>query len=344
MVEVLALLMWRRVPVTCFVVAEVALVCYGVLGYPTTPAGYAGLVATGVASWGGRGAPVRYACLIASIGGVVVIGVLGYSGVSSAAVTVNAVLVLAAWLVGRLLRSYQEVLAFKAQEVHEAVRREAAETHLMLVDALHDRVGHTIVGVLRQLEAAEALGAEAGSALRERASDRLREALGEIAGLVATSPRHPRPRTPRTDEGSEPLEQVPSGSLGEALRSWVSTLRSFGTAVQLSVHAGGAEDLSPEVETVLAAVVNEALANVARHSAATQVALTLTLEPDAALLEVSDPGPPRPGTTGSRSGLARLREVIAAQGGMMTAASTPAGGFRFDAHLPLARPTEEALS
>lgn len=339
-VEVTALLAWRRWPVVCFIVAEVALVAYGLVGYPATPAGYAGLVATGIAGWGGRGPWVRYACLLASMSGIVTIGVAGPRPTTSTEVMANLVLVVAAWLTGRVACTRQEALAAKAQGVREAARRETVEARLVLADALHDRVGHTIVGVMRQLEAAQALGDREGAALIDRAKERLRAVLGEIGQLITAEPRSPTLAIEDDRFGARSLlSPVPQGPLGAVLGSWASTLASAGVSVHLSVR-GSAVGLARATEDLLASIVAEGLANVAGHSAAPEVAVSLSFEPDEVLVSVSDPGPFRPGSNGSGTGLGRLHDAVRRQGGTMSASPSTDGGFELDARLRLAETTK----
>jgi signal transduction histidine kinase len=84
-------------------------------------------------------------------------------------------------------------------------------------------------------------------------------------------------------------------------------------------------------------IVQEALANVARHTRAAIVAVSVCYEPDAVRIEVSDDGrgPTRPPADGQVGyGLLGMRERAEAVGGWLEAGPGPDGGFRVRARLP----------
>ena len=329
--EVAALLVWRRWPAACFAVAEAAAVSYGLLGYPATPSGYAGLVATGVVAWRAPRDTLRYVSLAVAAAGVVVIGAIGPRPASAAAVVANLLLVCVAWLIGIAVRSRQAASASSARLDQERARRQATEDRLGLAEALHDRVGHALVGVLRQLEAAQTLRASAspaGDAMIARSVERLRDALGEVSTLVVSEQLVPRSPYPRTAEAAGRR-----GMLGEALGHWVGLLAAAGVSVHLSVN-GDAASLPNAVEATAAGVVAEGLANVAAHSAAPEVTVSLQLGIEGATVAISDPGPARQDSSGSGSGLDRQRDRIDDLGGSLNAGTGPNGGFSLRAHLP----------
>ncbi len=329
--ELAALLVWRRWPAGCFAVAEAAAVSYGLLGFPATPSGYAGLVATAVVAWRAPRATLRYASLAIAAAGVVVIGTAGPRPAGVAAVVANLLLVCVAWLVGIALRSRQAASASSARLDQERARRQATEDRLGLAEALHDRVGHALVGVLRQLEAAQTLRASAspaGDAMIARSVERLRDALGEVSTLVVSEQLVPRSPYPRTA-----VVAGRRGMLGEALGHWVGLLAAAGISVHLSV-SGDAASLPDAVEVAIAGLVAEGLANVAAHSAAPEVTVSLQLGAEDATVAISDPGPARQDSSGSCSGLARQNRQIADLGGNLHAGTCPNGGFTLRAHLP----------
>lgn len=333
--EALALLAWRRAPVACFAVAEAALVTYALLSYPPTPASYAGLVATGVGAWGPRRTLVRYGCLIVALGGIVAIGVGHLRADGGAGIVINAALVVVAWLVGRTARTHQRTAALRADAAHEAALRDAAELRLGLAATLHDRVGHTLVGVLRQLEAAQVLGDGGGQVLIERASTRLRDAMGEITALVAATPldHHSAMSVPLTSRRSLAVFD-PRRLLGNVVATWSDTLVSSGMSVSLSL-CGTTDALAPSSEELLAGAVAEALANVARHSDANRVEIGFVFSSDTACVSVSDPGPARADSTGAGTGLRRLRQALSVVGGQLLVGPAGKEGFCFEAHVPV---------
>ena len=79
-----------------------------------------------------------------------------------------------------------------------------------------------------------------------------------------------------------------------------------------------------EVEAAAYFVVSESLANAARHAGATRIAVDVGREGDAVVIEVRDDGGGGAVATAG-SGLAGLRERVAAIGGVLVVDS-PAGG------------------
>lgn len=119
--EAVALLVWRRWPAGCLAVAQLCAVGYGLLGFPATPSGYAGLVATGLVAWRATKVTVRYGAGLVAAAGVVVIATIGPRPASAAAIAANLLLVVVAWLVGTVVRSRQSMAASAARvEVEQA--------------------------------------------------------------------------------------------------------------------------------------------------------------------------------------------------------------------------------
>ncbi|MGH9130506.1 MAG: sensor histidine kinase [Acidimicrobiales bacterium] len=341
--EVGALLVWRASPLVCFALAEAALVSYGVLGYPSTPAGYAGLVATAVAAWGVNRAWARYACLGLAVGGILAIGLSDMASAGRAGIATNVVLVLTAWLFGRIAGARADAAALRVLAVDEATRRKAAEHRLALAASLHDGVGRILVGVLRQMEAAQVVGGHKGVALMGRVSERLREAVSAITAVVASESRYVSASSPATVFVPPLIEAERPGLLAGVLGQWLDTLATAEVSVELSL-SGSPASLDHGAEAIIAAVVCEALANVARHSAAGGVALGLAFCSGEASVSVCDPGPARGGTVGAGTGIARLRKMLVHAGGGLDAAADPSGGFLLEAHLPLSVPSSDTSS
>jgi signal transduction histidine kinase len=82
--------------------------------------------------------------------------------------------------------------------------------------------------------------------------------------------------------------------------------------------------------------VQESLTNVIKHSAAKCATVTVAVTGTTVELEVTDPGPPRPGssTTGSGHGLVGLDERVRLVGGRAEYGAW-GGGFRVHATLPV---------
>jgi two-component system sensor histidine kinase DesK len=97
--------------------------------------------------------------------------------------------------------------------------------------------------------------------------------------------------------------------------------------------------LPGEVEQVVAAVVQEALTNAARHAAPTRVLIDVRRDGDDVVVSVVDSGrmpgdEPAAEVLGTGTGLRGMGERVAAAGGSLTFGGDGAG-FRVDARLPL---------
>ena len=93
-------------------------------------------------------------------------------------------------------------------------------------------------------------------------------------------------------------------------------------------------ELPPEVESVLALGLREAVTNVLRHSGANRVDVELVREPGGIRLGISDDG--RGGAAEANTGLAGMRERLAALGGRLEIESPAGAGTRLALHLPRA--------
>lgn len=335
-VEVAALLLWR-VPLLCFLAAEVALVIYGVRGYPSTPANYAGLVATGIAAWGCSGR-LRYAPLVGGVCGTLVIGLARPGGAPWEAFLANLLLVVGAWCVGWGVHGQQEAHRARLVAAAEAEAVRLAEERLAMAEALHDRVGNAIAAATRQLETVEVLDAGQGMSVTRRANSRLRAALVEIAQLVgswsAELPDGGR-GDGSTDEAAPPEASATtsSGQVFARFQDGMLSMSSSGIELEARVGAGVVLDLLQD--RLLADALDEALSNVLKHSDAPRVEVVLEQHDERLRLRVRDAGPPREAPVGSAgTGLARLERRFGALGGSLTARPDAAGGFELEAMLP----------
>jgi signal transduction histidine kinase len=119
-------------------------------------------------------------------------------------------------------------------------------------------------------------------------------------------------------------------------RGWSATSRvplSFATT-------GDVRPMPPASEVTLFRVAQEALANVAKHAAASRVGLTLSYTEDVVLLDVRDDGvgfhPAQPRTSDSGGfGLTAMRQRLAQVAGTLEVESTPGEGTSVNARIPL---------
>ncbi|WP_258044271.1 sensor histidine kinase [Streptomyces sp. SM11] len=98
------------------------------------------------------------------------------------------------------------------------------------------------------------------------------------------------------------------------------------------------------VEATAYRIVQEALTNVVKHSAARHAAVSVTRDAARLTIEIVDDGPPAPPSAAPPAdrgfGLIGMRERAVAVGGGVTYGPVPGGGFRVHAELP----TEGAAS
>jgi NarL family two-component system sensor histidine kinase LiaS len=198
----------------------------------------------------------------------------------------------------------------------------AIEERQRLARDLHDSVKQRTFVLSMLVGAARALvtdNAEAERALGEAeviASQTQQELTGIIRAL----------RPPALSDGTAPTL---SATLRESSAVWSQT-----TDIAAQFDAQGEAVLSPEVERELALVAREALTNVARHSGATAVEISLVIENDAATLTIQDNGHGFLPTTGEGSGigLSSMRERMQTLGGTLEVVSG-AQGTRVVAHV-----------
>lgn len=188
-----------------------------------------------------------------------------------------------------------------------------------LAREIHDTVAQGLVGVIRQLEAlpADALDPSA----RQRvaiAEDTARECLVDARRAVeALAPQQ---------LGDGDLVDV----LGELIGRWARTHRVVTTfdaddAPRPCLHGH-----------VLIRITQEALANVARHSGAGGVEITLAADGEDVLLRIRDDGvgfaPEAPGAGGH--GLRNMRERAAEAGGTLEIDAAPGQGTAVTTRIP----------
>jgi signal transduction histidine kinase len=236
---------------------------------------------------------------------------------------VGAIAVLAApWVVHGLVRAQVVVLRAllgptRGELERSAARSEAGRTSAVAAEAthrrrierdLHDGAQARLVGLAVDLgRARERLEAGADTAeateLVRAAHEEAKIALSEVRDLA---------------RGIHPAILADRG-LDPALSSLAARVP---VPVDLSVQLR--EPVPVEVEAAAYFVVSEALANAARYAGATRIAVDVGREGDAVVIEVRDDG--RGGAIAtSGSGLAGLRERVAALGGVLVVDS-PAGG------------------
>ncbi len=199
------------------------------------------------------------------------------------------------------------------------------ERRLVAYD-IHDCVAPMIVSAKQHLDTFEALWrsqAPAAEGELERVCTRLDRAIVETRRLLAAL-------------GPTTLETL---GLIPALKTLLEeTGHEAGWTVELGSDLGDVR-LPPRVETAVYRIVQEALANAAKHARASRLTVTLRAGRDTLVVEVADTGigfrvtPDSGVATGV--GLVSMRERARLLGGTCRIDSAPAGGTRVIATIPL---------
>lgn len=225
------------------------------------------------------------------------------------------------------LRAATSEAARLQQETLQAERAVAvAGERTRLAGELHDTLVQGLAGVSAQLETAEELLAHEHPA-RHRVSSAL-----ELARSSQVEAR----RSVHALRSGELTEHELVAALRRTVHRWqdqTGTPASFGTV-------GRVGPLPPDAEQGLLRVAQEALANVAKHSRARRVTVTLTALDDEVALDVVDDGcgfevaaTPEPGPGGGH-GLPTMRHRVAALHGAITIESAPGDGTALSARIP----------
>lgn len=187
---------------------------------------------------------------------------------------------------------------------------------------LHDSAGQSMASILLGLKVVSQ--EESLSKVRERLDD-LRRIASEAAGELRRLALELRP-TVLDDLGLE-----------EAVERLLSDFEArAGMRVSLDVELGGR--LSPELETIVYRVLQEALNNVAKHSGAERVRVQLRRRGGWARLRVRDDGlgfDPE-GSEAVGLGLRGMEERAGLVGGRLSIRSAPGEGTTVDLEVPVA--------
>jgi len=216
-------------------------------------------------------------------------------------------------------RERLQALSQRLVEVQETERRRIARE-------LHDEIGQVLTGLKLTLDMSMRLPKEATQA-------RFGEVQSMVDDLIS-----------RVRELSLELRPAMLDDLGllPALL-WHFERYTSQTHVRVKFeHHGCEERFRPDVETAAYRIVQEALTNVARHAGVGEAKVRLWKNPEALVLQIEDQGdgfdPASVSETGTTSGLSGMRERAVLLGGQLSIESSPGGGTRLTAELPLGAP------
>ncbi|MBX7266122.1 two-component sensor histidine kinase [Micromonospora sp. Llam7] len=233
-------------------------------------------------------------------------------------------------LVGDLVRHNLVARRALAEQVQvnelEKARRAVLEERTRIARELHDVVAHHMSMIAVQAETAPyRLTAVPDPARAEFAAiaDSARAALTDMRRLLGVL----------RSEAEDP-QIAPQPSLAE-LPTLVATARRAGMAVTLETDVAA----EPSAAVGLAAyrIVQEGLANAARHAGGAAVRVTIRDRAGGLAVGVVNAGgsaSARPDAKGGGQGLTGMRERAVSLGGSLTAGPTGDGGYAVDAVLP----------
>jgi signal transduction histidine kinase len=219
----------------------------------------------------------------------------------------------------QLAETMAENAGLHAQLLVQAHEAGTHDERQRMAREIHDTLAQGLAGIITQLQAAE------GSTNRQHHIDNAIELARQSLTEARRSVRAMRP------------EQLDQAGLVDALSGVVTRWSELtGTSAELIV-TGTAEPLHPDVEVVLLRAAQEALANVAKHAAASRVGLTLSYMGDEVVLDVRDDGVGFTPSAGSEEGfgLVGMAQRVELLAGTLEVESAPGSGTAISARLPL---------
>lgn len=237
-----------------------------------------------------------------------------------------------AWLAGFALRERAaqaeaaEERATHAEREREEARRAVFEERVRIARELHDVVAHHV----------SMMGVQAGAArvVIDRDRAKAKEALSAIesSSRQAVAELHRllgflRQAGDRDDLAPQPgLSQLPR---------LAASMSDSDLAVEVSIE-GEMRSLPPTVDVSAYRIVQEALTNTLKHSAASRADVHVRYWPDELEVEIVDDGRPNGGSSPASGGLGLIgmRERAALHGGQLSAGPAAGGGFAVKVRLP----------
>jgi len=217
-------------------------------------------------------------------------------------------------------RRARRALAAQAERVElEKARRAVLEERARIARELHDVVAHHLSLIAVQAETAPYRLDDLPDDVRPEfasMSQAAREALTDMRKLLGVL---------RDDAAAERTPQPQLADLPEL----IAASRRAGVHVELSIAADG--EIPPGLGLCAYRIVQEALSNASQHAPGSAVTVSVQRDDDSVRLQVRNGrgtsiGPPPNGHRRGH-GLAGMQERAALQGGTLTAAARPDGGF-----------------
>lgn len=328
------MLVRRRFPVAVLVLTMLLLFAYYIVGYP--PIGLAVPVAAALYSAAERGrisAAIAISTMLVIVStyfrlrdGESVAYLFGYELVSTVTLMAAAIALGDSVRSRRDLRAEQQQTArLIAQEhAHRAEQQIQAERVRMARD-LHDVIGHSISVISLHADVArEAIGSTNAEA---------HQALTHIRVASSATMRELRATVKLLRRGSG--EQIDGSMISLAnLAPLIENASASGLHVDVQIE-GEVDHLAATVDAAAYRIIQEALTNIIRHAAATQVVLTIEIDSHTLRLHIIDNGSTGRDTIIWGSGIVGMSERARLLGGTLTAHPCSTGGFAVTAIFPL---------
>jgi signal transduction histidine kinase len=209
-------------------------------------------------------------------------------------------------------------------------RQQVVQERMRIARDLHDSVGHHIALINAQAGMATRVfntQPDAAQAALAHITAESRAALDDIRATIGLLRQSEEPAAP-----TEP----PAGL--DAIDDLVERFKRSGMPVDLTVE-GPPRPVPTAVDLAAYRIIQEALTNVTKHSAAAATRVHIDYATDAVTVLVDNDQSSGAGSVaeGDGHGLMGMRERATAAGGSLTAGPRPDGGYRVRAVLPLTR-------
>lgn len=216
----------------------------------------------------------------------------------------------------RLAKANEANLALHEELMAQARQMGREQERARLSREIHDTVAQGLIGVIRQLEAIpETLNGNARERI-QRAEQVARECLLEARRAVQALAPHQLDSTPLAE------------ALHAIIRTWGRTNR---IVTELDADAAPAPSAN---DGILVRIVQESLANVARHGKASRVWVRLDATAEGPRIRITDDGIGFDPAPAAGHGIPGMRDRITEAGGDFSIDSTPGRGCTVTAVVP----------
>lgn len=199
------------------------------------------------------------------------------------------------------------------RQSEQLAHRAVIDERLRIARELHDVIAHHVSAIGIQAGAARKVlrrDADLAEGALRTVEESSRQAVAETRQLLGVLREDPAPVAGAPSPRGAGLQEVEE-LVAEHARGGLAVTLTWATSPDFDVHA-----LPPGLSLSMYRCVQEALANVARHSTAISAAVVIrSVDGTAVELEILDRGRPRSGTSGTGYGLQGLRERVQLHGG-----------------------------